>query len=137
MYFAVEACTKGDDNTVGELIKRGVGADANLRGLRILPLIKACNCRHLSIVKKLLNVDADVNLVDITGNTPLITASSHGENMIVGELTKAGANVNLHDHTGNTPLITACRARDVKLVRDLVKVGANVNLQDQTGNVPL
>ncbi|XP_055998105.1 uncharacterized protein LOC125683237 isoform X2 [Ostrea edulis] len=102
-----------------------------------VPLTSACKGGHISIVKELVKLGADVNLQKIWGSTPLIAACNRGHISIVKELTKAGADVNLQDRWEDTPLIAACQGGHVSTVEELVKLGADVNLQGSEGNTPL
>lgn len=78
--------------------------------------------------------DANPNIQDREGNTPLIVAIDQGWGEGVQILLRYKANVNLANSAGQTPLIRAVLMHDIDVVRTLLNGGANPDRGDyQTG----
>ncbi|KAH7139705.1 ankyrin repeat-containing domain protein [Dactylonectria estremocensis] len=91
----------------------------------------------LSAVELLLNVKADVHVVDEFNCTPLTYAASAAIPRIVELLILSGANVNHVNGRGDSPLHYAARHKDdVESVRILVHAGAEVDRKNPLGNTP-
>jgi len=69
----------------------------------------------------------DVNKVDNSGATALLTAAREGDVAIVSMLLQAGANPNLEDSNGNLPLYCAARLDHVNVCRVLCEFKADGN----------
>ena len=69
-----------------------------------------------------MNAEADVNLNDNWGETPLMNAAKFGYDLI-----QAGANVNQENRGGYTALFKAAKAGNDKCIEVLIKAGADVN----------
>ncbi len=90
---------------------------------------------------------ADVSVQDGSGNTPLHTATEHGNQAIVSLLLQYGANPNLQNYykepyTGasdldSTPLHIAAEGGHEAIVSLLLQYGAGVNRKDYWGNTPV
>ncbi|KMS62086.1 ankyrin repeat domain-containing protein [Sphingobium baderi] len=78
----------------------------------------------------LLSKDANPNLTDNQGNTPLMDAVQARFEEGVRTLLTFGAQVDKTNSSGETPLIRAVQLRDVGLVRLLVAQGANPDRRD-------
>ncbi|ALR19544.1 MULTISPECIES: ankyrin repeat domain-containing protein [Sphingobium] len=78
----------------------------------------------------LLSKDANPNLTDNQGNTPLMDAVQARFEEGVRTLLSFGAQVDKTNSSGETPLIRAVQLRDVALVRLLVAQGANPDRRD-------
>lgn len=98
------------------------------------------NALHLVIARRdavwlrfLLGRQANPNLVDKEGVTPLQLAANLGWNDGVQILVGKGASVDEPNQTGETPLIAAIHRRDAELVRVLLKAGANPDKSDNSG----
>lgn len=76
--------------------------------------------------------DANPNLQDKRGNTPLIVAASRGWIPGIEILLRYKANVNLANLSGETPLIRAVQMHNVEVAEILLKAGAD---PDRTDNV--
>lgn len=90
-----------------------------------------------SDVDFLLEVQADVNLADANGNTPLITAIECGKRNVVKILLENNAIVNYVDKHGLTPLIASINKKNSKMTRILLDNGADVNFVSDCGLTPL
>ncbi len=92
------------------------------------------------LVSNLLAKGANVNAVDMTGDTPLRAADDFDWTLnpilvsqneeFVRRLIAAGADVNTHDVNGMTPLIMAAQYGDVGVVQYLLDHGANIGSRD-------
>ena len=102
--------------------------------------------RKIHIVRRLIKYDADINLKDNNGNSPLMFALRNLR--LLKFLLKNGANVNTQDKENKTALHHAlenCRGERelfrtthiAKLVLLLLKRGIDINLKDNKGNSPL
>lgn len=84
-------------------------------------------------VRFLLQRDADPNIRNKEGVTPLQLAVRLGFVEGVEELVKRGAQIDVSDSQGETPLIAAVHQRNVPLVRRLLAQGANPDRNDNSG----
>jgi len=76
------------------LIARGASVNVETRASRVTPLMLAIQSKRQDIVKKLLMEGAEVDVTDVTGNTPLAMASALGGDLSVSlmrNLLAAGA----------------------------------------------
>eukprot|EP00854_Cymbomonas_tetramitiformis_P023495 gene23495-28447_t len=118
----VERCT--DKPVVAILLDAGVNPnDLSRNGTRAL--VQACMKGHTKIVRALLAAGADPNLVDVSGDTPLIKAVWRRENTeIVRQLLEAGADVNMMDGYKRTPLTKAAWWGRSEAIQVLLQAGA-------------
>ena len=94
------------------------------------PLIKACFSGNIDIVKLLLENDADPNMQDEEGYTPLMEACriSHINNTdIVKLLLSHGVDINIQNHQERTALWYAWFSGRIDIVKLLLEYGANPN----------
>jgi hypothetical protein len=84
-----------------------------------------------------LEKGVDVNIFDLYGDTPLITASKRGFIEIVELLLKNNADVNKKNINDITALNIASMNNRKKIVELLIKNGADVNLHSVFGTTPL
>lgn len=111
------------------------------------PLHWACgatgksNLAKLHLAERLLtrprNPKANVNAVDIRGNTSLHIAAAHDRNDIVEMLLQYQADVNAKSDGGWTPLHAASEKGLVHIARILLAAGADINAQLLNGISPL
>ncbi|KAK3255368.1 hypothetical protein CYMTET_35447 [Cymbomonas tetramitiformis] len=120
----VERCT--DKPVVAILLDAGVNPnDLSRNGTRAL--VQACMKGHTKIVRALLAAGADPNLVDVSGDTPLIKAVWRRENTeIVRQLLEAGADVNMMDGYKRTPLTKAAWWGRSEAIQVLLQAGAQL-----------
>jgi len=84
-------------------------------------------------VKSLVSKDADVNIKDKWGSTPLHTAANKGHMEIAKFLIAKGADVNIKDKWGWTPLHRAAMKGHSEIAKVLISKGANVNTKNTAG----
>ena len=91
----------------------------------------------MSIVRKLLDIGANINARDVHGSSSLLYACKHGNGEVVKVLIHHGAKVNTRDKNGTTPLLNACTQDNINVVKLLLHNGAKINARDTRGNTPL
>ncbi len=131
-YELIEAVRKSDAPTAVQLLATSGGRladrldpDTGEAALHIV--VKREDLGWLAL---LLRYEADPNVEDRDGNTPLIYCAigdfTDGVRVLVGK----GAKVDAQNRAGETALIKAVRARNVAMVRLLLSLGADPKLQD-------
>ena len=82
--------------------------------------------------------EADVNLRNDDGQTPLSLAVSQGHPVgILEDLLARGADPNIVTNDGDTPVLLALRGDNEDALRALVAGGADLNQKDEDGDFPL
>jgi ankyrin repeat protein len=140
----LEAADKGNVARVEQLIADG--ADVEMRGRDgKSPLHKAVyeaawhrsdTEPYLKIIHRLLAAGAQVDTIDIHGNTPLFNIL-YGSLPFMQILLAAGADVHHENLKGETPLHHAAGMNDPALIRELINAGALVNKPAKDGQTPL
>lgn len=106
---------------------------------------------YTDIVKKLINLGSEVNLVSTyfnrDGYTPLLLAAKNGYDKILNELIKAGADINAKNKEGKNALIIAAKNSAyredktkcdyMETIRILISKIQNINEKDNDGNTAL
>ncbi|MFT4553604.1 MAG: ankyrin repeat protein [Chlamydiales bacterium] len=87
--------------------------------------------------KKLLELNAPLDIPDAIGRTPLHHACGFGDEEIALSLIHAGAEVNVAGSIGQTPLHIACAIDSNSVIRKLIAKDADVNFSDSLGKTPL
>lgn len=87
----------------------------------------------LTFVDYLLEDDADPNIHDESGETPLQIAVRRTDESMVELLLEYGANPNIVDNNGITPLIEAAGAGNIDILCILADVGAKFHPADDLG----
>lgn len=78
--------------------------------------------------------DADLNVTDESGQTPLMIAAGSNEPLTVRFLVNLGADVNAQTAQGWTALMYAAQDNTLEMVETLVELGADVSLTNAEGN---
>ncbi|KAI1884885.1 hypothetical protein AGOR_G00214480 [Albula goreensis] len=101
------------------------------------PLRIAATAGHGDCVDFLIGQGAEVDLVDVKGQTALYVAVVNGHLDCVGILLEAGANPNGSRHHRSTPVYHAARVGRVDILRELIRFNADVNVDHQLMSSPL
>lgn len=93
----------------------------------------------LQIAKYLLEHNADINIADVRGATPLHRAASKGNLSTLKLLLQYLPNltVDCKDYYGNTPLHLACEEERTEEAKLLVQHGADLNNRNRASQTPL
>ena len=127
----VAALKEGEGSKALELIEKPGSTVVNYRGddgnagLHI-----AMRNRNANWVGFLLSRDADPNLGDKNGDTPLIIAARMGFTEGAARMLMYGAQIDKSNKLGETALIVAVAQRQAGIVRMLLEAGANPDAAD-------
>ncbi|MBN3308400.1 ASB1 protein, partial [Amia calva] len=97
------------------------------------PLRIAATAGHGDCVSYLIKEGAEVDLVDVKGQTALYVAVVNGHLNCVKILLEAGADPNGSRHHRSTPIYHAARVGRVDILRELIKHNADVDVDQQLG----
>jgi ankyrin repeat protein len=142
------AALSGKHFQTAELLRLS-GADPNVQQYDgNTPLHSAACVGDVKMVQELLDLEADVNVRNQHGDTPLIytpRSPSVGYNIptfpiLLGNVAQLlldrGADINARTNDGSTPLHTAADYGCIEVVRVLLEHGANVGSEDMQGRTP-
>ncbi|XP_027020263.1 ankyrin repeat and SOCS box protein 1 [Tachysurus fulvidraco] len=101
------------------------------------PLRIAATAGHGDCVDFLISHGAEVDLVDVKGQTALYVAVVNGHLDCVRILLEAGADPNGSRHHRSTPLYHAARVGRVDILQELIRFKADVDVDHQLGPRPL
>jgi len=135
-YALIEACRKGELETVKRLLSEGINANSRPMG-EDPPLMVAAKMGHLEIVQFLHEKGADINSRNYRKSTPLSEAARMGRLEIVQFLHQKGADINSRDNRNSTPLIEAAGGGYFKIVDILISGGADINARNIRGESAL
>ena len=90
------------------------------------PLHTACLYGQDAVVKKLIEMGADINLKDVNGQTPLHIATAVGASTIISVLLSNGADVDLIDNQGQSALYLATVNKQKKSFKELVELSTKI-----------
>lgn len=96
-------------------------------------LMTSIEKKQINIVKELLEMGADPNVVYPDGTIPLIHAVRRGDLEMVQLLLNKGAQVNKVNEVGSTALIDAANNGYQKIVIVLLAKGADINIKTNSG----
>ncbi len=112
-----------------------LGADVKKVNLKYKysPLMLACRRNDLTIARKILAKQVNINGIDDRRSTALCYAAGHSEEdtELLELLIKNGAKVNISNTYGRSALIEAVSSRSLKKVDFLLKNGAQVNRKSE------
>lgn len=131
------AARTADISTIQMIANRGLSVDQPDAILHDTALVHACRSGQLKSVLVLLRNNADANVINLLGETPLHVAAGVGKPDIVLSLLARGARVDVQTRTGSTPVHAAVSSGNADVVRALLDNIANVNVADQDGTTPL
>ncbi|VDI13263.1 Hypothetical predicted protein [Mytilus galloprovincialis] len=92
---------------------------------------------HQSIVRLLLEYQADVSLCNYKGKTALHIACETGDYAVVKVLVESEADLTVCDNDGNTPLDLACQREHTDVVTLLLNSFTNISQLDNDGKTAL
>lgn len=127
----------GHHNVLAELILRG--ADVNVvSGHRRTPLSFAARAGDVIALEMLLQYDANVNISDDTGKTPIYFVPSTDDGLvIIRRLVQEGADVNHVDNDGYTALLQHARQSNTETLKVLIAEGADPLVTTKEGRSAL
>ena len=97
------------------------------------PLMFAVKLDHIQCVNAMIKAGADLNAVDIRGNSIITSPIINGiQPKYVDLLIKAGVNVNQPNESGKTPLMRAASYGLPDTLNMLLTAGADVNTRDKS-----
>ncbi len=127
----LKASESGDYNSVTNLIGK---VDINIATEDgVTALMLASHNGHLSVVRALLQNNANINLADEVGYTPLLFASSAGHSNLVNLLIKNNADINATNIYGENALHLASYKLNKEIVEILVSTNININATNNDG----
>lgn len=132
-----EACREGDTDRVRYLLD----ADPDIVNLAderaCLPLHFAADVGQVECIKLLLERGADIEAVDVDGDTPLHWAAFRGHTDAIEYLLTGGARIDAVNFEQSTPLLYASKRNHYDAVEWLVRKGADLELANDYGRTPL
>jgi ankyrin repeat protein len=132
------AAWEGELDFVKWLVEeKKVDVDAMITSDGATALHKAAEYGNAEVVKTLLDAEADVDVQDSYGYTPLIYATLNGHTEIVKMLVDVKADVDVQDSCGNTALIHATINDSIETVKMLLDAKPNVDMQNKKGDTAL
>lgn len=126
---AIIACARFYLNSI-PLITLLIVAGAHINHSNIFyrtALHYASDNNDFNSVDVLLKYNADPNMCDNDGCSPLFLACAKGHINIVDRLLASRANLKLRNNEGRSPLFIACKNRHYKLVKKLLKRSADMH----------
>lgn len=81
----------------------------------------------------LIQANANIDMKNKMGVTPLMYAAEYGDTEIAKALIQAKANINMKNKMGQTPLIYAARNGHIEIFMELIKAGASIDIKDNDG----
>lgn len=131
-----QAASSGSDWLINFAV--GKGFDVNQRSESITPLMIASMLGHLSTVKLLVKLGADIHLIeDDQGFNALMSASYMGYTSVARYLRKAGGQFNAKNSYGVTELHIASASGDLQWTKQALKVKSQLKATDKNGFTPL
>lgn len=101
-------------------------------------IVAAARKGDVNVLRRMILFGADVNGMDLQGNTPFIAALREGNIDAARELILHNVNIEAADRTGVYPLMYAVADHRLHpLVEELIWNGADVNYRDIYGRTPL
>lgn len=132
-----EACKEGRMDEVRRLLCTGLATVHTRHEHNDTPLHSACRKGHKDIAVLLLQLGAEVNVVNKFKVTPLIAACYSGHSETCRLLLQQGADLNRKANCGTTALHAACRKGYDELVDILLDHGADINTVGPMGYTAL
>jgi ankyrin repeat protein len=128
-------CDKGDVQSLQKSLNSGLDINFKDKGGKTL-LASACKENQTTVVKFLLEHNADPNIPWLSGEYPIHIAIENSNSVILDLLLKAKADHTKLNYYGKAPLHIAA-VKSVQICTLLIKNGADVNILTSTGETPL
>jgi ankyrin repeat protein len=134
-----------DERSARLCLRQLLAVAANTKNHKVLQVLFAlrADLLHLAaehgsdeIMELLLEINAEIEVRDLRGRTPLHLAAEHGNCKVVELLLKHGANLNVRDLDKQVPLHLAVRSGNYKTVTRLVSC-SQIDATDLRGRTPL
>ncbi len=130
-YEFLEAVRKADGAKVTDILQEPGTSIINAKndqGEGALHIVAKRS--DVTYLRFLLQSDANPNIQDAGGNTPMIVCVNQSFIDGIEALVRYKANVNLANSSGETPLIRAVQLRNLEMVRVLLAAGADPDKAD-------
>ena len=102
------------------------------------PLMVAARAGHEKVVEMLLSNKADVNQLNLKGDTALFLGVKQNHVAVVKVLVNSNARINIeHARSGWSPLFYACANLNLEMAELLLDSGADVDAVDQNEESPI
>lgn len=126
------ACWRGDIVSVKTLITQGIGIDIDTPDERgFTPLHISVARGKLEVSRYLIEKGANLEKLNMTGDSILNTAISWGYSNLVKLLLESGLNPNYRGSPEKLyPLFSACLCKELNIAELLIKHGANINITE-------
>ena len=132
----ISAAGRGDTRLFKIMLARGVSPNALDHGNNSAVLMAAYYSKR-EMVRQLIEMHADVNVLGSIGFTPVGIAAMRGDVEIVKMLIAAGAKLDVLDYEGETPLLRAIRFQRDDNLKVILGADVNVDISNQSGETPL
>lgn len=132
-----EAVKSGSAEDARAALLKGASPDSKSSDGDYFYLIEATRADFPSVVRVLLQFNANVNIRDQLGNSPLHWAAEGNKSEVARILIAGRADINAQDRNGLTPLMKATQANQSNMVEMLLREKADTTLTDFTGRTAL
>lgn len=127
----------GDGARAREMLDADPSLATYVGGESETPLHYAAHLGDLELVRKLVELGADIDARNRFNQNPLLYAAYEGRVDVCRYLLEKGAAFDFQDNRGNTPILFAARQNHLEVVRMLIEKGAAVDLKGNAGATPL
>ncbi|VZH95106.1 unnamed protein product, partial [Fusarium fujikuroi] len=118
---------EGSDSLFNLLLEHGADPNVPCAKHGNTLLSKAADKGHIQAMEKLLEFNADPNIVSKQGHTPLSRAAINGHALAVRKLLESNADPNHQNQDGETALHCCSSEGHVSCIEELVTHGASIN----------
>ena len=92
---------------------------------------------HNDCLEEMIKAGADVNIINLDGDTALMCAALTGQGHCLSTLIEAGADVNIANTDYYVPIMCFARKKDDESIKTLIEAGADVNIVNKLGETAL